>query len=134
METTAGFWDEIYVSPIGSVPVEDLYLNVNYVPKNDFGLSELSFHSLDAASTEYFMYLGNGTDQGVYHPEFVSIDPDSVVVTIDGTEAVMIGRDDNSSVLAANTYSVYPYAGVIRFSIDDAGKPVTATYVTLVNE
>ena len=133
-KSPAGTWITLYESPVGSVTVEDLYLDINYVPTLNQGFENVTYYSLDSSSQDYYMYLGNGTDQGVYHPEFVSIDPETVKVKIDGVDAVMIGRDDYTTVLATNTYSVYPYAGVIRFSAADAGKPVTAEYVTLVNE
>ncbi len=134
LKTPTGTWITLYESPVGSVPVEDLHLDISYVPTLNEGFKDISYHSLDSSSQDYYMYLGNGTDQGVYHPEFVSIDPETVKVKIDGVDAIMIGRDNSSTVLTTNTYSVYPYAGVIRFSAADAGKPVTAEYVTLVNE
>lgn len=127
-------WILLYQSPPGSVTVESLHLDVCYVPRRGEGLEDISYHSLDSTVTDYYMYLGNGLDQGVYHPEFVAIDPESVKLKINGNDAIMIGRDDTSTVLAANSYSVYPYAGVIRFSAADAGLPVEAEYVTIVNE
>lgn len=127
-------WTTLYQTPIGSVPLVDYHFDVNYVPVSGYGIKDLSYHSLTTDDNDYYMYLGNGTDQGIYNPEFVAIDPDSVKVFIDGTEAIMIGRDDAYTALPANSYSVYPYAGVIRYSAADIGKTITAEYVTLVDE
>ena len=134
VEVSSNFWETIYQSPVGSVTVEDLYLDIAYVPTNNYGLKNLAFYSLTTNYTDYYMYLGNGSDQGVYHSEFVAIDPDTIKLQINGVDAIMVGRDDSDSILAANSYSVYPYAGVIRFSAFDTGLPVTAEYVTIVNE
>ncbi len=127
-------WFELYRAPAGSITVENLYLDTAYVPASGRGLWELTYNSLDVDNPDYYLYLGDGVDQGIFNPEFVIIDSESLTVTIDGTEAVNVGNDDTVTVLPANTYSLYPTSGVIRYSASDVGKSVSASYITIANE
>jgi hypothetical protein len=112
-----------------------MYFDMAWVPRSNYGLSGVTFSSLDTSTLDYYLILGEAApESGIFRNEFYAIDPDYITVTIDGVEAVNMGADDNLSVLGANEYSIYPTAGVIRFSAADVGKSVTATYTTITHD
>jgi hypothetical protein len=129
-----GAWIVLYTSPPGSVTIQNLYFDCNIVPESGYGLHDVTFNYLDTSNPDYYLYLGDGIDQGVFQPAFQSIDPQSLTVTIDGTESVSVGIDDTVTVLVTNTYSLYPHQGVIRYSASDVGKTVSAQYITVHHE
>jgi hypothetical protein len=132
--TAEGVWALLYTSTPGTVTIENMHFDCNYVPLSGAGIETLTYSYLDTSNPDYYLYLGDGIDKGVFNPTFRSIDPESVTVMIDGVKAVHIGINDNLTVLPANSYSIYPGGGVIRYSGDDTGKSVSAVYVTVHDE
>ncbi len=126
-------WQDLYQTPIGTVTIQNYYLDVAAAPDSNFGIDQLTFHYLDTSNPDYYLYLGDGLDRGLFEDEFFAIDPDFITVTIDGTEAVNVGVNDSASVLAANAYSIFPFNGVIRYSASDVGKTVEAKYTTITH-
>lgn len=131
---SGGVWTTMYTSTPGSVTIENLHLDFNYVPRINNGLEDVTFYSLDSANSDYYLYLGNGVDSGIFNPNFLAIDSENINIIIDGTEAINVGENDNVNTLAANSYSIFPEAGVIRYSASDVGKSVTGDYVTITHE
>lgn len=131
--TLQTMWKVLYQSAPGSVTVENMYLDCAHVPRNNYGWEDIQYNYLDTGTPDYYMYLGDGINQGLFAPDFLLIDGDYVTITIDGTEAINVGVNDTASVLAANSYSIFPTAGLIRFSASDVGKTVTADYVTITD-
>lgn len=132
--TSNNAWLKLYESPAASVTIENLYLDTIYVPNNTYGLKNLEYNYLDTSNPDYYLYLGDGIDQGVFQPTFRAVDPDSVTVLIDGVEGVHVGINDTDTVLPANSYSIYPAGGVIRYSANDTGLSVSAEYITVHDE
>ena len=134
-----GAWNILYQSTINHVILSDYYLEV-FRGSGTFGGSGLTGQvknfrsaSMEAGKTNRYLYLGNGLDEGVFSTEFFAVDPDYIKIFIDGIEAVNVGENDTATVLAANSYSVFPRAGVIRYSSNDVGKAVTAEYTTITD-
>ncbi len=127
-------WIHIYTTPPGTVTIQHYYMDFNYVPASNYGFVDVQSNYLDTSNPDYYMYLGNGVDIGLFAPEFYAIDPITLTVWIDGVEAVNIGEDDSVTVLSTNSYSIYPLNGTIRFSASDAGLSVTAEYTTITHE
>lgn len=121
------FWEELYRSPAaGLVPLVKYYLDVAAVPKSNYGLRNLKYGSIDPSNSDYFVYLGNGVDTGLFDPEFRAIDIDHSKIYIGGKKAVIMDADMDT-VLGPNRVSIFPYDGVMRYSVDDVGKPLTAS-------
>lgn len=127
-----GNWHEIYKTPINSVIMQDYYFDAAWNPRNNYGVT-VEFSALDAATSDYYLYLGNGADSGLFSADFIGIDPDETTIQIAGTVATMIGENDTISTLPANTYSIFPLQGVIRYSPDDVGKTIAAEYLTVTH-
>jgi hypothetical protein len=120
-------WEKLYESPsINQVPFVQYYLDVVAVPKSNYGLRYLNYGSIDPNNADYFVYLGNGVNTGLFDPTFRGIDSDYSKIYIDGQKAVIMNADLDT-VLGANRVSIFPYDGVMRYSVDDIGKTVTAS-------
>lgn len=120
-------WEELYRTPgVGLVPLVKYYLDVAAVPKSNYGLRDLKYGSLDPNNADYFVYLGNGVDSGLFDPEFRAIDIEHSKIYIGGQKAVIMDADMDT-VLGPNRVSIFPYDGVMRYSADDAGKSLTAS-------
>ncbi len=127
-------WNVLYESPVGSSAVEDLYFDMNFVAVDNNGLQNLSFHGLPENGQDYYLYLGNGTDKGIFDPDFMRIDPDSLKVKIDGQEAFGAQLSLSEGALPANTYSLFPEEGVIRYSSEDVNKSIEAEFVVILEK
>lgn len=127
-------WQEIYRTPTtGLVPVVDYhFMLVQNINSTSYGIREVHFYAL-SDQTGNFLYLGNGSDEGVQSTEFYRIDPDTVKVTLDGVPAVSVGNNDYGTTLNAGFFSAF-YEGAIRLSDSDQGKAITVEYVTLTHE
>ncbi len=126
-------WQELYITPLGTTTIQNYYLDVAAAPDSNYGLEDLTFNYLDTSNPDYYLYLGNGLDVGLFDDDFYAVDPDFITVIIDGTESVNVGANDSASVLNANSYSIFPFSGVIRYSASDVGKTVEAKYTTIAH-
>lgn len=126
-------WTEIWRSPsTGLVTLEDLHFDIVQNISNSYGLRDVEFWNLPA-DTGNFLYLGNGSDEGVHSPYFFAIDPQSVTVTINGSPGVDVGASNMGATLAAGEYSIFP-EGLIRVSDSDNGNSIAVEYTTITDE
>jgi len=120
-------WKKLYESPaVGMVPMTEYYLDVASVPKSNYGFMDVKYGSLDPNNTDYFLYLGNGVDSGMFDPTFRAIDISQSKIFIDNQEVVTMDSDMDT-LLGSNRVSIFPQDGVFRYSVDDVGKPVTVS-------
>lgn len=127
-------WILVHKTNINVVVLVNYYFMVDGLEVNSYaGTKDLVFHSMTPSDSSYYHYLGDGISQGVHSDDFYAIDSDFLTVFIDGIQAVNIGDYDGSSFLSTNTYSAYPLSGIIRYSSEDVGKTITATYITLTS-
>ena len=125
-------WITLYESPAPAmVPLENFHLDILMVPKSNYGFKLVKYNYLDADNNDYYFYVGNGVDSGLFDPEFDIIDPDYSKVFIDGQEAVNLSSNDGTSTLITNQVSIFYNEGVVRYSGVDAGKTVTGEFLTV---
>lgn len=125
-------WLQLYESPPGTVTIEDLYfeyLGAGY----SSGFRHVQFYD-HLPTADYYLFLGNGVDSGLFNPLFRTADPTKMVVVIDSLPAVSVGEYDVDTVLATGEYSLFPEGGVIRYSNLDIGKTITANFIYLSDE
>jgi len=126
-------WVDLHKTTINNVILANYHLEVNQTAIGGTSVSGIVYQSMISTAADLYTYLGNGSDEGAFSTEFFAIDPDFIKIFIDGTEAVNVGENDVNTVLAANSYSVFPKAGIIRYSPDDVGKTITAEYTTITD-
>ena len=118
-------WTTLYESPAqGLVPLVDYHIDVAMVPQSNWGFELVTAYALDENNTDYYTYIGNGVDNGIFDPLYRVTDPKYTKVFIDGVEAVNIGTNNTSTVLAAGNIALFNTGGVIRYSADDVGKTI----------
>jgi hypothetical protein len=128
-------WVTLYESPaIGTVPLVDYYFDMACVPRSNYGLELVQYYSLDETNPDYYTYIGNGVDTGVFDPLYRITDPDPTKVFIDGVEAVNIGTNDTDTALQAGNYALFNTGGVIRYSSADIGKTVSVEAYVVKDE
>ena len=80
-----------------------------------------------AATNDYWVKVGEASPAtGAYRTDFSHLQAayrQAYSITIDGTEANVIGFD-NAATLAAGEVSIYPQEGYLRFAAADAGKTI----------
>jgi hypothetical protein len=86
------------------------------------------YHSFKKAATnDYWVKVGEASPAtGAYRTDFSHLQAayrQTYSITIDGTEANVIGFD-NAATLAAGEVSIYPQDGYLRFAAADAGKTI----------
>lgn len=86
------------------------------------------YHSFKKAATnDYWVKVGEASPAtGAYRTDFSHLQAayrQTYSITIDGTEANVIGFD-NAATLAAGEVSIYPQEGYLRFAAADAGKTI----------
>jgi hypothetical protein len=125
-------WVTLYESPSPAmVPLENFYLDILMVPRSNYGFELVKYNYLDENNNDYYFYIGNGVDSGLFDPEFDIIDPAYSKVFIDGQEAVNLSSNDGTSTLITNQVSIFYNEGVVRYSGVDAGKTVTGEFLTV---
>lgn len=87
-----------------------------------------TYHSFKKAATnDYWVKVGEASPAtGAYRTDFSHLQAayrQTYSITIDGTEANVIGFD-NAATLAAGEVSIYPQEGYLRFAAADAGKTI----------
>ena len=122
-------WIQVYESPAATADAGDLYLDTKVAYKNGTGIKNITYTRYAAA--DYFMYLGNGINEGLFSSDFFYIDPKHTRIFIDGVEAVNIGNNDLTTSLTAGQYSLFPKQGIFRYAAADAGKALTVEYNTV---
>ena len=125
-------WVELYRTTINTVVLADYHLEM-YADYRTSEVNGMSFHSMGVVAADLYCYLGNAVDEGIFSADFYAVDPDFSKIYLDGTEAVNVGEDDTDTVLPANSYSIFPKAGIIRYSVNDVGKTITAEYTTITH-
>jgi len=127
-------WVTLYESPSPAmVPLENFHLDILMVPRSNRGFELVKYNYLDENNDDYYFYIGNGADNGLFDPEFNIIDPSNSSVFIDGQEAVNLTSNDSTSTLITNQVSIFYNDGVVRYSSADIGKTVTAEFLVVKN-
>ena len=125
-------WVELYRTTINEVILADYHLEI-YADYRTSEVNSMAFYSMGVVAPDLYCYLGNAVDEGIFSTDFYAIDPDFSKIYLNGVEAVSVGDDDIATVLPANSYSVFPKAGIIRYSVNDIGKTITAEYTTITH-
>jgi hypothetical protein len=128
-------WTTLYESPaIGTVDLVDYYFDMACVPRSNYGLELVRYFSLDETNPDYYTYIGNGVDTGIFDPFYRITDPNTSRVFIDGVEAVNVGTNDTATDLQAGNYAMFNEGGVIRYSSADIGKTVSVEAYIIKDE
>ena len=111
---------------------QDYYLDIASVSYTGTKAENTKYHYVNPLE-DYYAFLGNGTDTGLFSNDFYAVDPESTEITIDGSLATPIATNDALTPLNPGEYSLFPFSGAVRLHASDASKPLTAKYITITD-